>query len=324
MAEGRKSSTSGKGKSEDKCLDCAKVVSDKDKGIQCEVCEGWYHSKCQQISDEAYEQLEANDGLHWYCKGCNRAVVGILKSLAGIKAWQERTEKELDIFRKDIAEIRKELKTVGNIARAAETQVKVTETMAKATETKLETVVSEGIEKTVESKFSDKVKVVKEDVAEALEMEKRRANIVFHGIKESVVTLDQLGGNILDKSPDQDAVEEILKTGLRLDATRHIEEVQRIGRYTEGKTRPLRVRVKTIEAKIEILKRARDLKQSEEYKHIFIAPDLTRKQQLVDKDLREKLKQLRSDGEENVKIKQGKIIKNEAGKGVVVVYQPQQ
>lgn len=183
---------------------------------------------------------------------------------------------------------------------------------------------SEGIEKTVESKFSDKVKVVKEDVAEALEMEKRRANIVFHGIKESVVTLDQLGGNILDKSPDQDAVEEILKTGLRLDATRHIEEVQRIGRYTEGKTRPLRVRVKTIEAKIEILKRARDLKQSEEYKHIFIAPDLTRKQQLVDKDLREKLKQLRSDGEENVKIKQGKIIKNEAGKGVVVVYQPQQ
>lgn len=58
----------------------------------------------------------------------------------------------------------------------------------------------------------------------------------------------------------------------------------------------LRVRVKTVEAKNEILKMARDLKQCDEYKRVFIAPDLTRKQQLMDKDLRKKLKQRRSDG----------------------------
>jgi hypothetical protein len=204
---------------------------------------------------------------------------------------------------------------------------KTTEAMAKATDTKLETIVEsclvEGIEKSVESKFNDQAKVVKEDVAEALEIEKRRSNLVFHGLKETVVSLDQIGDTVLDKSPDQEMVEEVLKAGLRLDASRHLEEVQRIGRYVEGKTRPLRVRVKTIEAKNEILKRARDLRDTEQYKQVYIAPDLTRKQQTVDKDLRDKLKQFRAEGHENVKIKQGKVVKNESGKGVVVLYQPQ-
>jgi hypothetical protein len=117
-------------------------------------------------------------------------------------------------------------------------------------------------------------------------------------------------------------IEEILKVGLRLDATRHIEEVQRIGRYTEGKIRPLRVKIKTFEARNEVLKRARDLKGLNEFKSIFIAPDLTRKQQEVDKDLRDKVKKFREEGHSNVRIKQGKVIKNEEGQQVVVLYQP--
>jgi hypothetical protein len=199
--------------------------------------------------------------------------------------------------------------------------------MAKATDVKLETVVEsclvEGIEKSVELKFNDKVKVVKEDVAEAMEVEKRKNNIVFHGVKETIVTLEEIGSTELGKSPDQEMVEEILRVGLRLDATRHIEEVQRIGRYIDGKTRPLRVKIKTVEAKNEVMKRARDLKDTEQFKRVFIAPDLTRKQQTVDKDLREKVKSFRQDGHSNVKIKQGKVIKNEPGKEVVILYQPQ-
>jgi len=101
-----------------------------------------------------------------------------------------------------------------------------------------------------------KVKVMKEDVAESLEIDKRKCNLVFHGVKES-------GPDSLDtdmKSPDQDFIEEILKVGLHLDAYRHIEEIQRIGRYSEGKIRPLRVKIRTFDTRNEILKRARDLK----------------------------------------------------------------
>ena len=174
----------------------------------------------------------------------------------------------------------------------------------------------------MESRFNDTVKGVKEDVAETLEIEKRKHNIVFHGIKETVIPLEDVR-NELGKSPDQELVEEILKSGLRLDASRHIEQVERIGRFQEGKTRPLRVKVKTLEAKNEVLRRARDLKGTDEFKNVFIAPDLTRKQQLVDKDLREKVKQFRSEGHNNVKIKQGKVVKNEPGKELVILYRPE-
>ena len=85
----------------------------------------------------------------------------------------------------------------------------------------------------------------------------------------------------------------------------------------------MRVRVRTFEARNEILKHARNLKDYSEFRKIYIAPDLTRKQQLVDKDLRVNLKKFREDGShENVRIKGGKVVKNGQGNQMVVLYQP--
>ena len=42
-------------------------------------------------------------------------------------------------------------------------------------------------------------------------------------------------------------------------------------------------------------------------KKVFITPDLTRKQQEVDKKLRDKLKELRTIGSDEYRIKRGKI-----------------
>jgi len=55
-------------------------------------------------------------------------------------------------------------------------------------------------------------------------------------------------------------IEEVLKIALRLDASRDIEEVQRIGCFVQGMFRPLKVRIKAVEARSEILMRARSLK----------------------------------------------------------------
>jgi len=59
-----------------------------------------------------------------------------------------------------------------------------------------------------------------------------------------------------------------------------------------------------------ILLKAKDLKSVENYKRMFISPDLTRKQQKVDKQLRAMLKRFRAKGESTAnKIKYGKIVK---------------
>ena len=55
------------------------------------------------------------------------------------------------------------------------------------------------------------------------------------------------------------------------------------------------------------------------FKKVFITPDLTRKQQEVDNKLRDKLKELRTNGSDEYRIKRGKIIfKNLQGAEEVV------
>jgi hypothetical protein len=52
----------------EKCGGCPKAVTDNKKGIQCEICEKWYHIKCQDISEESYKALKEIHTAHWYCK----------------------------------------------------------------------------------------------------------------------------------------------------------------------------------------------------------------------------------------------------------------
>ena len=58
-------------------------------------------------------------------------------------------------------------------------------------------------------------------VAEELEIEKRKNNLIFFGIKGN--------GTMSDK----DTVDEILREGLKFDSSRHVEEVSRVGRYLQ-------------------------------------------------------------------------------------------
>ena len=57
------------------------------------------------------------------------------------------------------------------------------------------------------------------------------------------------------------------------------------------------------------------------YEKVFLQPDLTIKQQELDKQLRDELKRLRVSGETNVRIKSGKIIKIDEGGQFKILYQ---
>jgi len=78
----------------------------------------------------------------------------------------------------------------------------------------------------------------------------------------------------------------------------------------------------SVEAKSEVLKRAKLLKGTSQFSRTFIQPDLTVNQQKADKELRVKLKDIRDQGEREAKIKSGKIIKNAENGEVITLYQP--
>ena len=71
-------------------------------------------------------------------------------------------------------------------------------------------------------------------------------------------------------------------------------------------------------SRIEILQACPGLSKHEEYQKVFVTPDLTRKQQRNDILLRDKLRDFREGGENNIRIKKGKIVKYLDGKEVVL------
>ena len=78
-----------------------------------------------------------------------------------------------------------------------------------------------------------------------------------------------------------------------------------------------------MDGKKQILSRAKELKEVEEYKRMFLSPDLTRKQQAADKVLRTKLTTIKAT-EATAKIKYGQIVKNGSGGRWVVLFDPEQ
>ena len=48
---------------------CAKNVDEKDKAIQCDLCEIWIHIKSKNLNYLDYRYLQSCDG-SWHCMDC--------------------------------------------------------------------------------------------------------------------------------------------------------------------------------------------------------------------------------------------------------------
>lgn len=50
---------------------CGLQVGEEDEGVECDICQKWYHTSCQGISSDAYAALqEHSETLAWICKEC--------------------------------------------------------------------------------------------------------------------------------------------------------------------------------------------------------------------------------------------------------------
>ena len=52
------------------CAECKKLVSDRDKGLQCGIHSEWFHLK---LPEKSYDFLEI-ENVHWFCDPCNKNV----------------------------------------------------------------------------------------------------------------------------------------------------------------------------------------------------------------------------------------------------------
>ena len=52
-------------------LKCGRQVGEEDEGVECDICQKWYHTSCQGVNSDAYAALqEHSEILAWICKEC--------------------------------------------------------------------------------------------------------------------------------------------------------------------------------------------------------------------------------------------------------------
>ena len=256
--------------------------------MKCELCRKWFHIHCEGISEKRYrlyqqliEEEEEDEGVdaegsqnHWFCKslGCNRSVT------KHIQSWDE--------FTKEITE------RVGKL---------------ESGNRYLEDNIGQIVEVIIEKKWN-------EWSEEQEEKRKREKNLIFHKVREPNTSLTSQGKKEAD-------IKEVLKIAQKIQVDleeRDMKNVFRIGKVPENRdyNRLLCVVFADKEKKWEFLSKSKYLKenvegeQENEYlSEVFIVPDLTRLEREERKKLREELLRRRQEGESDLMIRGGRIIK---------------
>ena len=285
-----------------KCPECKKEVAEE--GVKCEMCENWYHTKCQGVSKALYAALqevgsdeEEHSGLHWYCKMCNRACVKLHKGITLISKEQEMLERRMVKVETVVVEMEK-----GNLPSAVmeNIETKIDERLKAA---------NEIMNRSFKTVVTETVNAANKSVVKHLsEQERRKFNLMIFRVQES--NSEEANDRI---KHDTDKFNEIMDTNLGLGTNTSIHAITSIGKRIRGKdeTRPMRVTMKTVQDRKRVLDRIKEMRLNKEDRivDIFIQPDLSQDERAERKKLRTELMARREAGENDLIIRRGRIWK---------------
>ncbi len=89
-----------------KCAQCNKDFGKKDGStIQCDACNEWFHSACQNVPDDHCEVFGKYDSVKWYCEKCNKSVEKLWTVITQITVRHDKVEEEIDKIKKGITRL---------------------------------------------------------------------------------------------------------------------------------------------------------------------------------------------------------------------------
>ena len=274
------------------CKQCQKMVSES--GLLCSFCENWYCQPCTDLTQSVFKSLDDSpECLMWFCKSCITALPGLKKLLVRVTACEnEQTEIKQRITQLEQKEKATNIKSIDFDKRLT--------TLESQDPNK-------DISPSIEGNLSD---VVDNVLSERADQEKRKLNLICINMKESNKDLSSER-----REEDSDNLRYILLEQLGIDPNIETSDLVRLGKKNTGeqtRVRPLRFKVKDLESKNVILRAGKFLRNSADksINSIFITPDLTKQQRDDAYKLRQEKKQRELEGEENLRIVRGKIIKD--------------
>ena len=239
-----------KQKSKDQCPDCNEVVKEEDLALSCDLCLKWYHINCQSVGKVVYNFLmKKNSQIHWFCKNCDGHAITSLKIIQDIHHTVQHIQEEVNELKSSNSDILNRLNKLEN----SDSQPTNSDKHNKVTE----------LEKKIEF----------------IDITQRSMNLIFTKLPEAQI---EEGGNYVVK--EKRLVEGVLN---KLELERlDFDICGRIGIKQNDTRRPLRVRVRKLADKIDILKKAPKLRLIDEYRDMYISQDLTPEQQKAGKLIR--------------------------------------
>lgn len=328
------------------CIKCGMIISEDTKALQCDRCadDKWMCAQCLNLPSEMYDHLVSDSScpLRWFCNECDKKVVaddtsefGIWNSkmdvmfdkmdlilnrvnyvenqlnqkadLQMVNKIEERLQKvENQFYEKakviDLLTAEKSdgLSLMQQRLQSVEREMQEVQTAKKLEDTQ----VIDLVEKAISTRTQD-------SVDEEAEKNKRKTNVIVHGLPESSAEesvereTDDFGlvGTMLHEIQCDDVeVGQVVRLGKRSESTSSSES---------QKPRPLKLVFKTEDQKSQVLKSAKNLRREEEgvWKGVFIHADLTMKERDARRKLVSEMKQRKEQGETDLIIAQGRIVK---------------
>lgn len=162
----------------DVCTRCMITVTNQDKGIQCDVCDRWFHFDCVKMSQSEYKRHSSDDSLKWICNrvDCNNtgstsiSTSGVLEEILK-KMDSLATKADIEPISKDIANLKDNFNSLSKAISDMEPRLN-------------------KVEREVKSLLDDaKVKSnngsVDDIYSEIVDRTSRQSNAIIYGIPES-------------------------------------------------------------------------------------------------------------------------------------------
>merc|ERR1712126_121433 len=103
MQMNKESSSTANELDPDACRSCGEIVGKKDKGLQCDDCNMWFHNSCEEVTDGEYSMIvKLGHKIEWKCNKCKIDNSNYFQNLKDLKEQITVANKDIDTLQKKI------------------------------------------------------------------------------------------------------------------------------------------------------------------------------------------------------------------------------
>ena len=287
------------------CGICKKAVTDDDKALCCEVCELWFHIKCEGVPVGVYNFIaddEAGAQFLWHCSHCKRGCVKLKKHIERVEKQQLEILNKQTVFEeqmkemhsavaKDRTEVTNLMDRVGNLElksiESSEHSDKI-DVKQQNMESRLDSVEAKilTVEEKIQSGPNEEHKLgggqhvtgtvpwesyENKLISELNDRKKRENNIIIYNAPESH------SNQFLDRiSHDKEILRKLVNCcGIDNEG---LVRVSRLGKLVDGQMRPMLAVLSSSDIKKEIFKNIKNITEREDLKNVRVSNDLTKRE----------------------------------------------